>query len=156
LDAPPAVTPQPTLPETPLAETTTIALAFLVLSAALVAVTVTVVVLETVGAVNKPALETVPSVDVQLTAVLDVPCTVATNCCVSPDDTDTELGDTATVTLAAGETETDAVAAFVGSATLVAVILTVVFAVTTGAVNSPLLEILPAVHVQVTAVSLRP
>jgi hypothetical protein len=128
----------------------------LVVSAALVAVTVTVVVLDSVGAVNKPLVETVPLVDVQFTAVLDVPCTVATNCCVSPDDTDTELGDTATVTLAAGETKTDAVAVFVGSATLVAVILTVVLAVIAGAVNSPLLEILPALHVQVTAVLLRP
>ena len=35
-------------------------------------------------AVNNPVEETVPPVAVQVTAVLDVPVTVAVNCCVWP------------------------------------------------------------------------
>ena len=58
--------------------TLTVADAFLVLSATLVAETVTEVAEETVGAVNTPLLETVPAVDDQVTAVLLVPETVAT------------------------------------------------------------------------------
>jgi hypothetical protein len=56
----------------PLADavTVTVALAYLVVSAALVALTVTVVFAVTVGALNNPALLTVPAVDDQVTAVL--------------------------------------------------------------------------------------
>jgi len=50
--------------------TVTVALADLVLSATLVAVTVTVFVAVTVGAVNSPAVLTVPEVADQVTAVL--------------------------------------------------------------------------------------
>ena len=53
--------------------TPTVALAFLVLSAMLVAVTVTFVLLLTDGAVNMPVPETVPDVADQVTAVLLVP-----------------------------------------------------------------------------------
>ena len=60
--------------------TETIALAFLVVSAALVAVTVTFVLLVILGAVNNPPLETVPAVADHVTAVLLEPCTVAANC----------------------------------------------------------------------------
>jgi len=58
----------------------TLALAFLVLSAALVAVTVTLVLLATAGAVNIPPLETLPEVADHSTTVLVVPCTDALNC----------------------------------------------------------------------------
>ena len=50
--------------------TVTVALADLVVSATLVAVTVTVFVAVTVGAVNSPAVLTVPEVADQVTAVL--------------------------------------------------------------------------------------
>ena len=50
--------------------TVTVALADLVLSATLVAVTVTVFVAVTVGAVNSPLVLTVPEVAYQVTAVL--------------------------------------------------------------------------------------
>jgi hypothetical protein len=52
----------------------------LVASAALVAVTVAVVLALTVGAVWSPVLEIVPRLAVQVTAVLVVPVTVAVNC----------------------------------------------------------------------------
>jgi hypothetical protein len=55
-------------------------LPFVVLSAALVAVTETFVLALTLGAVNIPVLETVPALAAQLTAVLLVPWTVALNC----------------------------------------------------------------------------
>jgi hypothetical protein len=63
-----------------LAVTATVALAFLVVSAALVAVTSTFVLALTVGAVNIPVLETLPAFADQLTAVLLVPWTLALNC----------------------------------------------------------------------------
>ena len=53
--------------------TATVALAVLDVLALLVAVTVTLVAALTFGAVNKPALETVPAEAVQLTAVLVEP-----------------------------------------------------------------------------------
>lgn len=58
------------------------ALAFLVLSATLVAVTVTLLLLVTLGAVKKPPVEIVPPVDDQVTAVFVVPETLALNCLV--------------------------------------------------------------------------
>ena len=65
--------------------TETLALAFFVVSATLVTVTVTLVLLVTVGAVNNPLLEIVPAVADHVTAVLPVPCTVAENGWVFPD-----------------------------------------------------------------------
>jgi hypothetical protein len=52
----------------------------LVVSATLVAVTVTLVLLLTLGAVNIPPAETAPDEADQVTAVLLVPWTVAENC----------------------------------------------------------------------------
>lgn len=60
--------------------TETVALDFLVVSATLVAVTVTLVLLLTLGAVNMPPAETAPDEADQVTAVLLVPWTVAENC----------------------------------------------------------------------------
>ncbi len=62
----------------------------------------------------------------------------------------TVAGATLMVTLL---TDTMAVADLVGSATLVAVTTTEVFAVTVGAVNNPLEEMVPWEAVQVAAVS---
>ena len=58
----------------------TTALAFFVESAALVAVTVTFILVVTLGAVNKPLLETVPALELQVTLVLFEPFTAALNC----------------------------------------------------------------------------
>ncbi len=55
------------------AVTDTVALAFLVVSAALVAVTVAVVLLVTVGAVNNPLLEMEPALADHVTVVFVVP-----------------------------------------------------------------------------------
>ena len=79
--------------------TVTFALAFFVGSATLVAITVTVVLLVAFGAVNRPALETVPPLADQVTAVLVVPSTVAKNCCVCPDWSVALVGVTDTLTL---------------------------------------------------------
>jgi hypothetical protein len=65
--------------------TATVALARFVLSAALVAVTVTFVLLVTFGAVKRPLLETVPAVELQVTPVLVEFLTVALNCWDPPD-----------------------------------------------------------------------
>ena len=64
----------------PVGLTTTIALAFFAVFALLVAVTVTLVLVVTVGAVKRPLVEIVPADDVQVTAVLVEPRTVALNC----------------------------------------------------------------------------
>jgi len=53
--------------------TATVALAFLVVSAVLVAVTVTLLLLLTVGAVNSPPLEMEPALADHVTLVLLVP-----------------------------------------------------------------------------------
>ena len=58
----------------------TTALAFFVESAELVAVTVTFVLLVTLGAVNRPLLETVPALELQVTLVLVEPFTAELNC----------------------------------------------------------------------------
>ena len=63
-----------------------------------------------------------------------------------------ELGETITPTVAGGLTVTEEWADLVASATLVAVTVAVVAELTPGAVNMPLLEIVPPVAVQVTAV----
>src|SRR5438552_19074589 len=71
----------------------TVALADLVASATLVAVTIAVVFDVTVEAVYSPELLIVPFVAVHVTAVLVVPVTVAVNCCVPPDATVALVGE---------------------------------------------------------------
>ena len=71
----------------------TVALADFVVSAWLVALTVTVVVVVTVGAVKRPALEIVPALVDHVTAVFVEPVTVALNCWVPPDATVVEVGE---------------------------------------------------------------
>jgi hypothetical protein len=132
--------------------TTTLALDLFVGSTTLVAVTVTLVLLETLGAVNRPALETVPEFADHVTAVLLVPCTRAVNCWLLPEVKAAALGETDTATVAAGLIVTEERANLVASATLVAVMVVVVDAVTLGAVNIPLLLIVPPVAVHRTVV----
>jgi hypothetical protein len=67
-----------------------------------------------------------------------------------------EDGETATLTLDPAPTETTALAVLVVSAALVARTVTVVAAVTLGAVKLPVLEIVPALADQFTAVLLVP
>ena len=69
-----------TLMVDPVGLTTTITLALFAVFALLVAVTVTLVLVVTVGAVKRPLVEIVPADDVQVTAVLVEPRTVALNC----------------------------------------------------------------------------
>ena len=78
--------------------TVIVALADLDVSAALVALTVTVVSVVTVGAVNNPEALIVPAVAVQVTVVFVLLLTVAVNCCVPPDAIDALVGDTVTLT----------------------------------------------------------
>ncbi len=125
------------------------ALALFVVSAAEVAVTEKLPVLE--PAVNRPDVEIVPPVAVHVTAVFDEPVTVAVNCCVCPACNVALVGDIATLTTGAGCIVTTADPDFVVSATEVAFTLKVVPAVDP-AVNSPVLEIMPPVAVHVTAV----
>lgn len=61
-------------------------------------------------AVNNPVVLIVPPVAVHVTAVLLVPVTVAVNCCVPPDATVADEGDTLTDTTGAAVTVTLAVA----------------------------------------------
>lgn len=68
--------------------------------AALVAVIITFVGDATVGATNKPALEIIPALADQLTAVLLVEVSVAVNCCFPPDTTVKVAGVTLTRTFA--------------------------------------------------------
>jgi len=63
-----------------------------------VAVTVTVVLLETTGAVNRPVLDTVPAVALQVTAGLFVLTVIAVKCCVPPEMIVLDAGETATET----------------------------------------------------------
>ena len=126
------------------------------MSAALVAVTVTAVLLLTAGAVNIPALEMLPAVADQVTVVLLVPCTVAANCCVLPEVRVELVGETVRLIGVAAVTETIALAFLVISAALVAVIVTLVLLLTLGAVNNPLLETVPALADHVTAVFVVP
>lgn len=62
------------------------------LSATLVAVTVTLAGAETCGAVKRPVVEIVPAVACQMTAVLLVEVRVAENCCCCPGRTLTLAG----------------------------------------------------------------
>jgi hypothetical protein len=136
--------------------TETAALDFFVGSALLVAVTLTFTLLETVGAVNIPLLEMVPALADHVTAVLLVPCTAAANCCVLPEPTVTMAGETATLIVGDALTVITALAFLVVSAMLVAVTVTLVLLVTFGAVKRPLLEMLPPVADQETAVLVVP
>ena len=137
--------------------TETLALAFFVESAALVAVMVTLVLVETLGAVNIPADEIEPALAAQLTDVLVVPWTLAANCCVLPEPILADAGDTETLTLVvAGSTVIAALATLVGSALLVARTVTFIALLTLGAVNFPPSVIDPALVDQVTPVLLVP
>jgi hypothetical protein len=129
--------------------TVTAAVADFVGSATLVAVTETVVVVVTLGAVNMPWPEIVPFVADQVTPLRLVLVTVALKGCVSREFKVALVG--LIDTLTAGVTVTTAIANFVGSATLVAVTETIVSVFTVGAVNNPALEIDPLVADQVTA-----
>ena len=71
----------------------TVAEADLVGSAALVTFTVMVVLPVTVGAEKRPLVETLPPLDVQLTAVLVLPVTVSVNCFVPPELTEVVVGE---------------------------------------------------------------
>jgi hypothetical protein len=139
------------------AGTVTVAVADFAGLAELVAVTVMVCALDVAaGAVNRPLLLTCPAVAPQVTAEENapVPVTVDVNCCEAPPATDTADGDTVTAVIvgAADLTITVAVPDLVGSATLVAVTVTVCAAlVAAGAVRTPPLVIEPAVVDQVTA-----
>src|SRR5258708_35897208 len=81
----------------------------------------------------------------QVTALLLVPATVAVSCCVCPPIIDAVVGATATkIDEDAGESVSLAVPLTVGSAALVAVIVTGVLAViVAGAVYTPAAETLP-------------
>lgn len=76
----------------------TLADALFVGSAAAVAVTVPVPIVA--GAVNRPPLETVPIVVVQVTDTFGDPETVAANCCVPPEGREVVVGEIAIVTTA--------------------------------------------------------
>ena len=78
--------------------TVTVAAADFVGSATLVTVTSIVVVLVTDGAVKRPALDTVPALAVQLTAVLPLPVTASLNCAVPPELTVVAVGEIVTET----------------------------------------------------------
>ncbi len=130
----------------------TVERADLVVSATLVAVMVAVVAEVTPPAVNIPLLEIVPPVALHVTAVLEVLLTEAVNCWVPPEIRAEEVGETAMLTTAAALTVTVACERLVGLATLVAVTVAVVVLVTLGAVNSPVLEIVPALALHVTDV----
>ena len=137
------------------------ALADFVGSAALVPVTVIVAGLgTTAGAVYSPVPEIVPLLEppttVQLTPRLDVPVMLALNCNVPLVNTVAVLGETLMVT---GGADMVAVAVpnFVGSAWLVAVMVTVAgLGTLAGAVKRPPVVIEPALAVQFTAVFVVP
>jgi hypothetical protein len=105
--------------------TVTLAVAFLLVSATLVAVTVIVCGLPSVaGAEYRPLPEIAPTAGLMdhETLVFNEPATVAENCCVWPTPRLTVPGDTVTVT--GGVTVTFAVADLVAACTLVAVTVT--------------------------------
>lgn len=86
----------------------TVACAVWVLSARLVATTVAVVGLATLGAVNRPLGEIVPFDADQVTPVFEVLLTVAENCCVPPEVTLAEAGVREIETGGSALTETEA------------------------------------------------
>ncbi len=132
----------------------TLAVANLVESAALVAVIVAVVSVETASAVYKPLVLIVPTEAVQLTDELLALFTVAENFWEAEDAMVTLSGLILTDTTTAALTVTLAEACLVGSTTLVAVMVTAVSAVTAGALYSPLFEIVPFDALQFTLKSL--
>jgi hypothetical protein len=81
--------------DTAISLTVTVAVPDLVVSAWLVAVTVTVP--GVAGAVKRPFWSIVPADALHVTAWLEVPLTVAENCCVRPVRTDAVVGVTVTV-----------------------------------------------------------
>ncbi len=99
----------------------------------LVAVTVTVVLELTVGAVKSPEVEIDPAVADQVTAVFVEPVTVAVNCRVPAEETVAEVGEME-IDTAGAATLTLAEADLAVLAWLVAVMVTVVLEVTVGAV----------------------
>jgi len=127
----------------------TLAVAFLVVSAADVAVTAKLPAVD--PAVKRPVLETAPPVAVQVTAVLGEPVTVAVNCCVWPTCNVVLVGEIVTLTTGAGWIVIAADADLVVSATEVAFTVTFETAVEP-AVYSPEVEIAPPVALHVTAV----
>src|SRR5262249_55083073 len=132
------------------AATVTFALADFVESASLVAVTVSVPVL--LGATYTPPALIVPDAADQVTDLSDTePFTVAANCSVPPTVTDVLVGVMVTELTAGVDTVTVAVPDFVASAALVAVIVTV--AAVAGAVNFPVVSMVPADAFQVTDLS---
>lgn len=133
--------------------TVTVAVPDFVVSATLVAVTVTVPA--EAGAVNNPEALIDPAEACQVTAVFDVPVIVAVNCCVPPVCTETELGETVALTVGGLlVTVTVAWPFLVGSVALVAV--TVHVPEKLGAVYLPVLEMDPPFEVHVTAVVVVP
>ena len=111
---------------------------------------VTVVVIETVGAVNKPLPLTDPAVAAQLAAE------EAENCSAWPEAMVPDVGETVKVTgggagAASGVTEMLACAVKEESAALMAVTVTGVVLKTVGAVNSPALVMEPPLAVQLAA-----
>ena len=126
----------------------TVAEADFVLSALLVAVTVTVPAVP--PAVKRPADDTAPPDADQVTDLsVTVPCTVAVNCCVASVRMLAVAGVTETEVTIGALTVTDADAVLVGSATLVAVTITV--PPLAGAVSKPALVIEPPEVDHVTA-----
>jgi len=103
-----------------------------------------------VPAVKRPLLEIVPPVAVQVTAVLELPVTVAVNCWVAPACTDAVTGEMLTLIAGAAWIVTLALADLVVSAAEVAV--TVKLPAVAPAVKRPAFEIVPPVAVQLTAV----
>jgi hypothetical protein len=91
------------------ASTVTVACAYLLVLATLVACTITAVLLATLGAVNKPLDEILPAEADQFTAVSEVFVTEAENCFEPPEDVVSEFGEmlTATETTGAALIETE-------------------------------------------------
>jgi protein-S-isoprenylcysteine O-methyltransferase Ste14 len=90
--------------------TVTLALAYLVVSAMLVAVTVRSVPSATPARERSPVVEMLPADADQVTAVFVVFMTVAVNCSVPADGTETDEGEMVTVTASVAVTVTVAVA----------------------------------------------
>ena len=106
-----------------------------------------------VGAVYKPELDTLPPVADHVTAVFELPVTVAENCCDASTWIDAAVG-LITIEITGGATVTVALADLLVSATLVA--FTVYVPPAVGAVYKPKLSILPPLAVHVTAVLVLP
>ena len=124
--------------------------------ATLVTVTVAVVAVVTVGAVNRPLVETDPALALHRTCVFVVPVTVALNCWVPPEMRVALAGVTVTRIAVGAVTEIVDVADAPGEATLVAVTVAVVAVVTVGAVNKPPVVTDPALALQRTCVLVAP